>query len=136
MRVLLADGQSWLRSALRLLLEHEGNIEVVGETGIVSSLPSFVRHLRPDLLFLDWQLSGLKTNSQRWYLLDSLRAIAPNLTIIALTTNDNVAACLMTGADAVVNRAEPPEKVFSVLRQAESRILTQPSDVAGSQPLL
>jgi DNA-binding NarL/FixJ family response regulator len=121
MRVLLADDQSWLRSALRLLLEHEGNIEVVGETGIIRSLPSFVRHLHPDLLFLDWQLSGLETNSKRRHLLNSLRAIEPNLYIVALTTDDNLTACLLAGADAVVNRAEPPEQIRTVLRQAANR---------------
>jgi DNA-binding NarL/FixJ family response regulator len=136
MRVLLADDQSWLRSALRLLLEHEGNIEVVGETGNASSLPSFVRQVRPHLLFLDWQLSGLETDSKRRQLVDSLRAIEPNLYIVALTTDDNVTACLLAGAAAVVNRAEPPEKVLAVLRQAASRILTWPSEVMGSQPLL
>jgi DNA-binding NarL/FixJ family response regulator len=136
MRVLLADDRSWLRSALRLLLDLEGNIEVVGETGIISSLPLFVHHLHPDLLFLDWQLSGLDTNGKRRHLIDCLRAIEPNLYIVALTTDDDVTACLMAGADAVVNRAEPPEKALSVLRQAASRILTRPSEVAGSQLLL
>jgi DNA-binding NarL/FixJ family response regulator len=136
MRVLLADDQSWLRSALRLLLEHEENVEVVGETGVTGLLPTFIRHLCPDLLFLDWQLSGLETNSKRRQLVDSLRAIEPNLYIIALTNDDNVTACLLAGADAVVNLAEPPEKVLSVLQRAASRILTRPSEVAGSQPLL
>ncbi len=33
LRVLLADDQAWLRSALRFLLEQESGVEVIGEAG-------------------------------------------------------------------------------------------------------
>jgi DNA-binding NarL/FixJ family response regulator len=136
MRVLLADDQAWLRSALRLLLEHQTNVEVVGETGNVRMLPLYVNHLHPDLLFLDWQLPELDTNNARQQLLTSLRSIDPNLYIIALTNDENIRSCLLLGADAFVNKAEPPEKILAVLRLAASKKPTPGSQVAGGHSLL
>jgi DNA-binding NarL/FixJ family response regulator len=135
MRVLLADDQVWLRSALRLLLEYEVNIEVVGETGNIRTLPLIVSRLRPDLLFLEWQLPGLETYGTRLQFLTSVRAIDPHLYIIALTNDDNATSSLLLGANAFVNKAEPPERIHSVLRQAASRIVNLRGQVADGHPL-
>jgi DNA-binding NarL/FixJ family response regulator len=122
MRVLLADNRVWLRSALRLLLEHEANVEVVGEVANTEALPRSISQLRPDLLFLDWQLPGIEANSARQFLLDKVRAIQPHLYIIALTNdlineaNGNYRQSML-GADAYVSKAEPPERLLTVLRQ-------------------
>ena len=136
MRVLLADDRVWLRSALRLLLEHEANVEVVGEAGSIRALPLFVSRLRPDLLFLDWQLPGLEINSARQKFMDTLRAIDPNLYIVALTNDDNAVGSLLLGADAFVNKAEPPEQILAVLKQAANRKLSSRGQTADGQPLL
>jgi DNA-binding NarL/FixJ family response regulator len=121
MRALLAGNQVWLRSALRLLLEHEANIEVVGEVGNAQILPAVLRDLRPDLLLLDWQLPSLGPDSVRHYLLKTMRAILPHLYIIALTT-DNTNHRELLNTDAYINKAEPPKQILAVLQQAKSQI--------------
>jgi DNA-binding NarL/FixJ family response regulator len=136
MRVLLADDRVSLRSALRLLLEHEVNAKVVGETGSVHSLPLFVSRLRPDLLFLDWQLSGLEINSVRQKLMNTIRAIDPNLYIVALTNDERAISSNLLSADAFVNRAEPPERILTVLQQAASQKLNSRSQITDSHLLL
>ena len=122
----------WLRSALRLLLEHEANIEVVGEAENIRALPSMVNRLHPDLLFLDWQLPGLDTNSARQRLLDILHSIHPQMYIVALINDVNSNSRQLLGADAYVNKAEPPERVVTVLRRAmgttTARTGTMPED--------
>ena len=121
MRVLLADDRVWLRSALRLLLEHESNVEVVGEVSHIRALPLFVSRLRPDLLFLDWQLSGLETPLARQKFMDTVRAIEPNLFIIALTNDEHNSGSHFFGVDAFINRAESPERILIALQHAASR---------------
>lgn len=134
MRALLVDDQIWLRAALRLLLEHTGNIEVVGEAANLLSLPYWVCSLRPDLLFLDWQLPGMETARGRQECIASVRAIVPNLYIIALTndyahntigesnTSDEISKNgRLLGADAFVNKAEPPDHIIEILRHAQNR---------------
>jgi DNA-binding NarL/FixJ family response regulator len=119
MRVLLADDQAWLRSALRLLLEHEPNIEVVGEASDARTLPGLTASLHPDLLLLDGELIGIKTNSARRRLITALRALHPDLYVIVLSNNhERNSSQLATGADAYVSKAEPPDRLLAALHRA------------------
>jgi DNA-binding NarL/FixJ family response regulator len=54
MRILVADQQSKIRSALRLILEQEPDQRVVGEANNIDSLLAMVDENPPDLLLLDW----------------------------------------------------------------------------------
>lgn len=117
MRVLLADDQIWLRSALRLLLEYESDLEVVGEVASASAvLPSLV-NLHPDLLLLDWDLPSLKTSEARRRLITALHAIHPQLHIIALTSNHETKNAHRTvGVDAFVSKTDPPNNLLSAIQ--------------------
>lgn len=136
MGVLLADDKAWLRSALRLLLEHEANIEVLGEAGNARTLAHLMTILRPDLLFLDWKLPGLNTNGYRQQLLQSMRASQPDLFIIALTTDENDEYCRRWGVDASINKAESPDRILAVVRQAMSKLSKVKGNPAQSHRVL
>ena len=124
MRVLLADDQAWLRSAMRLLLEHEPNIEVVGEARDARSLLHEVKTSLPDLILLDWELPGFKSLGDYKRCIALLQTENPTLRIIALSVNsDAKAASLAVGIDAFVNKAEPPEHLLAVLHQIEQTYL-------------
>ncbi len=112
MRVLLADDQFEVRSALRLLLEQELQAEVVGEAASAASLLSRVELARPDLVILDWELPG-KPGAK---LVGALRARWPHLAIVVLSVGPEVGlAALAAGADAFVSKAEPPSNLVAVL---------------------
>lgn len=136
MRALIADDRVWLRSALRLLLEHEANVEVVGEAGSIRTLPLYVSRLRPDLLFLDWYLPGLEVQSARQQFMDSVRAIDPNLYIVALINDDSAKGALLSSADAVINKAEPPEQILAIMRQATLKKMGSSGQSVDGLPLL
>ena len=53
MRVLLVDDHAVVRSGLRLLLQNEDDIEVVGEAGSARSAILEARSVRPDLVLMD-----------------------------------------------------------------------------------
>jgi two-component system response regulator DesR len=112
-RVLLADDQPRVRSALRLLLDQQPGIEVVAETAEAEGLLSQVEDTRPDLILLDWELPGLSVNG--WF--SSLRACHPDLKVIVLSGRPEARrAALSTGADAFVSKVEPPEHLLEALR--------------------
>lgn len=126
MRVLLADDQAWLRSALRLLLEDEPDTEVVGETGDARSLPGLIANLHPDLLLLDGELEGIKINSARRRLITALRALQPDLYVVVLTANQEMNGYQRaTGADAYVSKTEPPERLLAAVHLARGTEQTQ-----------
>src|SRR5205085_6770969 len=58
MRVVLADHQAEVRSALRLLVTHVLGMQVVGEVTAAADLWTQVQDAGPDLLLLEWGLLG------------------------------------------------------------------------------
>jgi DNA-binding NarL/FixJ family response regulator len=118
MRVLLADDQVWLRSAMRLLLEQEPNLEVVGEARDINSLIQAIKTNLPDLILLDWELPGFGAQGCHQRFIHFLHTKYPTLRIIALSVDSAVkAASFAVGVDAFVNKAEPPDHLLATLRQ-------------------
>lgn len=117
MRVLLADDQAWLRSAVRLILEQEPDIEVVGEAAEANMLLSAIADSRPDLLLLDWELPGARVTGGSERLLRRTRANSPNIAVIVLSGRPEAASlALEAGADYFVSKADPPEVLLSAVR--------------------
>lgn len=119
MRVLLVDDQVWLRSALRFLLEQEPGLEIVGEEGSLATLLVAVQRLHPDLVLLDWEMTGLKSAKARKELVAAVRAVAPHIYIIALCGGEMTNLWQrLNDADAFVSKAEPPEHLLAAVQQA------------------
>ena len=118
MRVLLADDQTKVRSALRLLLEQEPGLSVVGEAAEAEDLLAQVAATQPDLVLLDWELPGLRTDDR----LSVLRALCPQLKVIALSGQPEARrAALSAGADAFVSKGEPPERLLAAVEDCRPR---------------
>lgn len=112
MRVLLADGQIKVRSALRLLLEHEPEIYVVGEAAEANSLLDQAKHTCPEIILLDYELPGQKIAQ----LLSALRGRCPNARIIALSGRpESRCGALRAGVDAFVSKGDPPDRLLATL---------------------
>lgn len=117
MRVLLADDQDGMRSALRLVLEQESNMELVGEAADVAHLLEAVAETQPDLLLLDWELPELTNAHSRRRLLAALHARRPHLHVIVLSSRpESKRSALAAGANLFVSKSEPPELLLTALR--------------------
>jgi len=112
MYVLIADDQSRVRSALRLLLEQEPGIQVLGEAVDTTGLLDRVKAACPDLVLLDWELPGLEEDS----LLPTLRELCPRLSVIALSVRPEARrAALDAGVDAFVSKGDPPQRLLAAV---------------------
>lgn len=112
MRVLIADDQPEVRSALRLLLEQEGEIAVVGEAGGAGSLLQTVQSLCPDVVLLDWELPGQDSA----LLLGELRHVCPRVRAVALSGRPEARGrALAAGAFAFASKGDPPERLIAIL---------------------
>ena len=113
MRVLIADDEPRVRSALRLLLRYYPGVAVAGEADNVERTLELVARHRPSLLLLDWGLSGLNGAA----LLERLRAARPGLAVIVLSGRPEARrAALAAGADAFVSKGDPPERLLATLQ--------------------
>ena len=119
MRILLADHESNVRYGLRVLLEERPEFEVVGEATDAADLLIQVEAACPDLVLLSWGLPGLA----RADLLPALRSVCDDLYVIVLSGRPEARqAVLDAGANALVSKAGPPERLLAAIASAEHAI--------------
>jgi DNA-binding NarL/FixJ family response regulator len=113
MRVVVADAQEEVRSALRLLLTSAHGMCVVGEAADAAALRGQIRDMAPNLVLLDWGLLGVGAGSA----LAEMRASYPQVQLIVLSGRSEVRQqALAAGAHGFVSKSDSPEQVGKVLR--------------------
>jgi DNA-binding NarL/FixJ family response regulator len=112
MKILLADDNPEVRSALRLLLEQEPVLALVTE---VADTQALLRHFKencPMVVLLDWELPGLHNSD----FLMIVRSHCPETKVIALSSKFEARQnALSGGVDAFISKAEPPEQILFTL---------------------
>jgi DNA-binding NarL/FixJ family response regulator len=111
MNILLADNHTKVRSAMRLLLEQEPDVRVVGEAEEVETLLVQVRGNCPDLVLLDWEMPRMGP-----VVLASMRALCPHTSVVALSSRpESRGEALAGGADAFVSKCDSPVDLLHVV---------------------
>ncbi len=116
-RVLLADDHSVMRRGLKLLLEGEEDIRVVGEASDGEEACRMAHELQPDIILMDFSMPRMDG-------VQATRCIhreLPNIRIIGLSMyeeEDRAAAIISAGAVAYVNKSEDPKALLSAIRTA------------------
>jgi CheY-like chemotaxis protein len=112
-RILVADGDTRVRFALRTLLQQEQGQILIEESADVVALAAQIRKFRPHLVFLDWELPGRPAAA----LLLALNGLDYHPGIVVLSTRpESEEAALAAGADAFVSKGDPPERVLASFR--------------------
>jgi CheY-like chemotaxis protein len=116
MRILIADDWPNVKNALRVLLEQQPGLQVVGEVRDVGELLARIKENCPDAALLGWELPGRREVD----LLSALRTACPELIVIVLSGRaDARRAALAAGTDAFVSKVAPPERLLSALWDLE-----------------
>lgn len=111
MRVLIADDNTSVRSALCLMLKEAGDF-VIAEASDANDLLVAVKEECPDLVLLDWDLPGITDGE----IIPALRAICPGLPVVVLSSSPEVKApAFDAGASDFLDKASPPDKVRDIL---------------------
>jgi DNA-binding NarL/FixJ family response regulator len=126
-RVFLLDDHEVVRRGLHDLLESEGDIEVVGESGSVREAIARIPALRPDVAVLDGRLpDGCGIDVCR-----EVRSIDPNIKALILTSYDDdealFAAILAGAAGYVLKQIGGNDLVDGVRRVAAGQSLLDPT---------
>ena len=114
MRILIADDQADVRSALGLLLMQEPNLQVVAEATDAIGVLLAAEKETPSLVLLDWELPGLPATS----LVRKLHSQCPNLQVVAMSSLPEArATAASAGVDAFVDKGDPPEALLAALKK-------------------
>ena len=116
-RILLVDDHAVVRSGLRMLLENERDIEIVGEAVSAHGAIEATASLKPDVILMDIGLPDLSG-------IDATREIkerAPEAAIVALTIHEDEEyffRMLEAGATGYVPKRAAPEELLTAIRAA------------------
>ncbi len=114
-RVLIADDHKMFRHALRLILNKEPNIEVVGEAGEGEELLALADEIKPDVVCMDISMpviDGIEATRR-------LIAIRPEIKIIGLSAYTDqyyVMKLMDAGAMGYVTKQDSAEEVMRAIR--------------------
>ncbi len=115
MRLAIADDQSPVRSALRLVLEQEAEVSSVDEAADAAELLRQVASEQMDVLLLDWELPGMATDQ----LMRLIRSEQPGLRIVAMSSRSEAKLeALAAGADGFVGKEYSTRLARDELRDA------------------
>lgn len=116
MRVLIADDQAEVRSALMVLLGHTDGDFVFDEAGDIAGLFEKAEAFRPDIILLDWELSG----SSMWDEVSSLRKLVRGVSIIALSVRpESARTARAAGVDAFVSKGENSDVLLTTIHKVK-----------------
>jgi two-component system, NarL family, response regulator NreC len=124
--IVLADDHAVVRSALRLLLEAEPDLEVVAEAGDIESTVRYVRGHKPDVLVLDLNMPSGRSLGAVPEMLEA----SPGTSVVVLTmeTDPSYAReAIQTGVLGYVLKEAVDEELVSAVRLASAgRTYLQP----------
>ena len=117
--IVLADDHAVVRSALRLLLEAEPDLEVVAEAGDIESTVRYVRGHKPDVLVLDLNMPSGRSLGAVPEMLEA----SPGTSVVVLTmeTDPSYAReAIQTGVLGYVLKEAVDEELVSAVRFASA----------------
>ena len=115
MQILVVDDHAILRSGLRLLIDAQPTLNVVGEAGSGADAVAQARTLQPDLILLDLSMpdgDGLS-------IIATLRSVAPQARILILTMHDDTShlrQALDAGASGYVLKNAVDQELLMAIR--------------------
>ena len=122
-RVLLADDHAVLRAGLRMLLDAQPDMAVVGEAETAEQAVAMDAHLKPDVVLMDLSLPSLPGNPVTAPAgLEAIRRIKagrPEARVLALTMHDDegyLRAVLEAGGAGYVLKRAADTELLSAIR--------------------
>lgn len=126
-KVLLADDHAVVRSGLRMLLESQPDIRIVGEAENGRDAVAKVQSLRPTVVLMDIEMpdmNGIEATLK-------IREVAPETAVLALTMYEDdqyFFEMLRAGAAGYVpKRAAPDELVSAIRAVSQGQVFLYPS---------
>lgn len=115
LRILLAEDHETVREGIKLLIDSQADMQVIGEAGNGEIAVKLAKELNPDILVMDVsmpRLNGLKATKK-------LKQVCPQVKILTLTrhTDDGYLQQLIgAGANGYVLKQSAPTELINAIR--------------------
>jgi DNA-binding NarL/FixJ family response regulator len=150
-RILIADDQALVRGGLRLILDTQEDITVVGEAADGREVLRLVGELEPDLVLMDVQMPGLDGITATRRLLQRSGAVPKVLVLTTFDLDEYVYEAIRAGASGFLLKSAPPQQLVdgvhavmagdallspAITRRLLDRFIQRPLPTAGLPPEL
>ncbi|MEO8510491.1 MAG: response regulator transcription factor [Chloroflexota bacterium] len=129
-RVLLVEDHPVVREGLRLLLEQQADLEVVGETGRASDAIALAAELAPDVVLMDIGLGS----DDGVPVIESIRSRIPATRVLVLSMfvdGETVRQALLAGAAGYVVKGASADELVAAIRAVAAGGTFLHSAIAG-----
>ena len=118
-KIYLVDDHLVIRYGLRMLLDGEKNVEIIGEAASASEALNAMAELKPDVVLMDISLpdlSGIEATRE-------IKRLWPDTAVVALTIHEDEEyffKMLDAGASGYVPKRAAPEELLTAIHAANS----------------
>lgn len=122
--VLIVDGQGEIRRGLRMRLDIEPDVAIVGETGKAGEALYLAQALSPDVIVVDIGMCG----AEGVKIVRRLRSAAPAAALVVLTLRgdqDTRARALEAGAQAFLEKCGGAADLLQTIRQLATHLIQE-----------
>ncbi|MBA2725296.1 MAG: response regulator transcription factor [Actinobacteria bacterium] len=129
--IMLADGQSLFREAIRMIVDGQADLTVVAEAEDRQSAVAEAKRTRPDVVVIDADLPGIIGTQAVRDIKDAL----PSCRILVLAVEpqpQQLSAALEDGANGFVTKTSPVADLLDSIRAVRDGKAVVPDDMLGS----
>ena len=118
MRIFIADADSAVRLAYQMYLQQKPGYQVIGIADNGNGLSSQIKASQPEVLLLDWYLSGEPMNE----LIADIRSLELQLKIVGISIHpEDESEVGAAGVDHFITKAAPPDNLIVLLNTMKSQ---------------
>lgn len=129
--VLIVDDHAVVRKGLRLMIESQSDLSVVGEAGTLAEAMQIAERTKPKIITLDLSMPGPSGVAS----VDRLRAAAPDARILVVTMHDDpafVRSAVAMGASGFVSKSAADSELVAAIRAvARGRVFIDSAERAS-----
>ncbi len=134
--VLIVDDHAMVRKGMKLLIDGQPDIVVIGEAGNLNEALEVASRTKPDIITLDLTMPGPSGLAS----VDKLRESVPETRIIVVTMHDDpayVRSAMAMGASGYVNKSAADSELISAIRAvARGRVFIDIADADTLESIL
>ncbi|MFH1260191.1 MAG: response regulator transcription factor [Elusimicrobiota bacterium] len=127
-RVVIADDHPTFRDGLKLLLEGEPDVQIVGETSSGEEIIKLAKKLLPDIIIMDIRLHGIDG-------IEATRLVKkdnPQINILVLSMYDDdahIIEAIQAGANGYLSKLLPSEELLKAIRKVSDEGIIIPQQL-------
>jgi DNA-binding NarL/FixJ family response regulator len=130
LKLILAEDDSLVRNGIRMLLESEGNFQVIGEAANGTEVMQMIANgLKPDVVVTDMDMPGMDGNMLIRHL-KKLDATIPVLVLSQLEGDQDIDQSFNEGAHGYILKTVNAQELFFAVRQVSKGEKYLSSDLA------